>query len=223
MSKFAMIKTVFCALAASVLCVGVAAAAPIYQSNFNTYAGSAASAQADTGLLINAFGSVSGWNGAGMNALHAVQRQAGDWAIMLYDTNVITMSSGIAANSAGSTYKVAFDGAAGSYNNRAQASIAGDTMRFEIINVANQVLASYTYLTPAWTSSATNAFVAASFEYVGNGSGAVRLRVSDTLQNGRFGGAFDNVSVSAVPEPASVLLMMVGLAGLAAAQRKRAA
>lgn len=222
MKRSAIFTTVFSSIAASILAMGSVFAAPIYQSNFNSYtSANGVSSQAGTGLIINAFGSVAGWTASGTNVIHGVQRSSGDWAVMLYDTNAVTMSTGVLANSIGSRYSVAFDGAGGSYNAASQATGAGDTLLFEIINSVNAVVASYVYTPAVFTNS--NPFIAANFSYAGNGTGAVRLRVSDTLADNRFGGAFDNLSITEVPEPASALLMLAGVAGLAAARRKRAA
>ena len=55
-----------------------------------------------------------------------------------------------------------------------------------------------------------------------SGRFAFRYVVGDTLIDGDYIG-IDSVSVSAVPEPTSALLMALGVAGLAAARRRRAA
>ena len=80
---------------------------------------------------------------------------------------------------------------------------------------------SDTHLPGAWAGDIT--LVADSFEYVGDGSGDVRLRIGPSAFNsGRFGGTIDNISVSnTVPEPSTLILAALALIGLAGCRWRR--
>lgn len=204
---------------------GHAAGAAIYTENFNRYTPTPSSDfQIDTNLKLSAYGDVTAWTKFGTNALHAVDRGGNDWAMMLFDRNWILMNSAIAANASGTSYTVSFDIAAAVYKGRQQRSVAGDTLRFEVINSLDAVIASFDYATPAWTGNALNPFVPSSFTYMGNGSGDVRLRISDPLINDHFGGAIDNLAFSltnnTVPEPTTGLLLLGGLSAIALMRRR---
>lgn len=206
-----------------------ASAATIFSDGFNSYTTGNYGTQAVTGLTIGAFGTLPGWTAAGQNVVHAVQRSTGDWAVMLYggnsaaQANVITMSSGIAANTLNALYQVSFAGAAATYATSNQGNAAGDLLRFDVLRANNSVLASYLYDPADWStvvSSGSNPFTAGAFFYTGDGTGAVRLRVTGAAAAGRFGGALDNVAISSVPEPAS-WAMMIGGFGLVGANLRR--
>lgn len=213
-------------LAVASLISNHAAAAPIYTENFNAYTWGWDSRQVDTGLLIGSSGSLPNWTPLGGNAVHAVDRGASNWAIMFVDANEILMNSGIAANARGTSYTVSFDVAPAVYALKHQATATGDKIHFEMVNSLNAVVASFDYATPAWTGSAVNPFLPASFSYIGNGSGDVRLRIADLQFNGRFAGSVDNVKIgvtgdsSDVPEPATALLMLGGLCGISLVRRR---
>jgi hypothetical protein len=210
-TRFIAISTVLAALVLH----SPAKATTIFTENFNAYSTGYTGTQADTGLTVGAYGTLSGWTAAGTNAIHAEERSAGDWAIMLYDTNSITLNSGIAANQLGVTYTVSFQAAAATWNDDSQATLSPqDFLHFDILNLSNSVLASSNFATPSWSFGPTNAFVNGSFTYVGTGTGNVLIRISDTLVDNRFAGAIDNLSVSTVPEPGSLFLLSAGLFGL---------
>ncbi|MFC3711155.1 PEP-CTERM sorting domain-containing protein [Sphingoaurantiacus capsulatus] len=211
-----------------------AQAAVIFTDNFNSYAnGGATSAQAGTGLTVQAFGDLAGWTKSGVNSLHAVNRNgASDWGLMLFGShnaspgNAILMNSAIAANSLGVNYSVDFEGAAASYNNGAQGNQNGDVLLFEMLNGVNAVVASYVYDPANWTGAANNPFTAGGFSYVGNGTGDVRLRIIAQSAPGRFGGAIDNLSISGedpapVSEPAMLALFGLGALGLGLRRRRK--
>lgn len=220
--RFATITT---ALVTASLTSISASAAPLFSENFNAYSTANFGQQLSTNLRLGAWGDVPGWSKSGINVVHAVERAASDWAVMFYDTNTITSNVAFAANANGAKYNVSFDVAAAAYQHIGQATGVGDVLRFDLLNSVNAVVASFDYSAPSWTGNATNPFQQASFDYIGNGTGDVRLRISDVQNNNRFAGAVDNLSVSAaanVPEPASALLLMAGLAGLGLARRRTA-
>ena len=171
--------------------------------NFNRYSGDQNETQYQSGLKIAHSGTVAGWTHAGTGAMHAVDRanpagqsNPSDWAIMIFEDNVIT-SKPVAANVAGHTYRVNFETSAAVYagSNPDQATQAGDALLIEVLRTDNSVLASTTKAPGAWTGKMT--FTAANFEYKGDGSGNVRLRIgpAKTMKSGRFPGAIDNIMV----------------------------
>jgi hypothetical protein len=175
----------------------------IFVENFNRYGGDQNKTQYQSGLKVAHSGTVAGWANAGTGAMHAVDRanpggqsNPSDWAIMIWQDNVIT-SGAVAANVAGHAYRVDFEAGAAVYaaENPDQATKAGDALLIEVLRGDNSVLASYTNAPGAWTGS--QAFTPASFQYKGDGSGNVRLRIGPAgpLTSGRFHGAIDNVIV----------------------------
>lgn len=221
-------KILFAALLAATICAP-AAATTIFSDTFNSYTGSASSAQSGTGLAVKAFGSLSSWTGSGVNAIHAVDRGASNWAIMFYggngpaDTNAITMNTAVAANTLGQVYTVSFQGAAATYASSGQGNFAGDVLRFDVLNSINALVSTYTYDPADWTNAAVNPFTAGSFSYTGNGSGNVRLKVYAVSAAGHFGGAIDNLSIDTVPEPAMLGLFGLGAIGLGLSRRRHRA
>ena len=113
---------------------------------------------------------------------------------MIFEDNVIT-SKAFAANVAGHAYRVNFEVSAAVYNGSSQATQAGDALLIEVLRADNSVLASTTKAPGAWTGKMT--FTPASFQYKGDGSGNVRLRIgpAKTMNSGRFHGAIDNFMV----------------------------
>jgi len=173
----------------------------IFVENFNRYGGDQNETQYQSGLEVACNGNVAGWTHAGSGAMHAVDRanpggqsNPSDWAIMIWEDNVIT-SGAVAANVAGHAYRVNFEAGAAVYAGSSQATQAGDALLVEVLRGDNSVLASYTKAPGAWTGS--QAFTSASFQYKGDGSGKVRLRIgpAGTMNRGRFHGAIDNVIV----------------------------
>ena len=175
----------------------------LFTENFNSYTGNQNNTQYQTGLKVAYGGNVTRWSKSGAGTLHAVDLSgSGNWAIMFYQDNVITLATGIAANTSGLTYQMDFDYGTAVYGTAqaAQATAAADGLLVEVLRPDNSVLASNTYLPGAW-SNLTNANLSAghhgTLRYVGDGSGVVRLRIGPTAPytSGRFQGEIDNISM----------------------------
>jgi hypothetical protein len=133
--------------------------------------------------------------------MHAVDRanRAGqsnpeNWAVMIFQDNVIT-SGAFAANASGQVYRIDFEASPAVYENPQQATQAGDELLIEVLRGDDRVLASHKHSPGAWTG--TLQFAAGSFQYTGDGSGDVRLRIKPAgpQTSGRFHGAIDNLIV----------------------------
>ncbi len=205
-----------CAAAILAGLTATAGAVPIFTENFNSYSGNQNNTQYETGLQVAHTGSVTGWSKSGDGTMHAVDLSgAGNWAIMFWQNNVITQSTGIAANISGVTYQVDFDYGTAVYGTAqaAQATAATDGLLVEVLRPDNSVLASGTYTPGAWSHPSNANFSAGlhgTLQYVGDGSGVVKLRIgpAGTLDSGRFEGAIDNLTVAAAVDttPAVVTL-----------------
>jgi hypothetical protein len=172
-------------------------------ANFNRYSGDQNKTQYQSGLKVACNGNLAGWTHAGTGAMHAVDRanaagqsNPADWAVMIFGDNVIT-SRAVAANVAGLAYRVNFEDSAAVYadENPDQTTQAGDALLIEVLRADNSVLAGTTHAPGAWTGKM--AFSPAGFEYKGDGSGNVRLRIGPdkTINSRRFHGALDNIMV----------------------------
>jgi hypothetical protein len=173
----------------------------LFAENFSRYSGNQNETQYQSGLNVAYNGNADGWTPAGAGAMHAVDRAnpAGqsnppDWAVLIWQDNVIT-SRAFDANAAGQAYCVSFEAAAAVYADAGQATKAGDALLIEVLRADNSVLAHHIQAPGAWAGKM--AFTAANFEYKGDGSGNIRLRIgpSGTLTSGRFQGAIDHLIV----------------------------
>jgi hypothetical protein len=173
----------------------------IFVESFGGYKGNKNAAQITTGLNVACDGNVPDWTGAGGGVMHAVDRSfkggevtPSNWGILIFEDNVIT-SKAIGANVAGQTYRVNFELSAAVYADASQATQAGDALLIEVLRADNSVLASTTKAPGAWTGKMT--FTPASFEFKGDGSGDLRLRIGSAGagKSGRFHGAIDNITV----------------------------
>ncbi|MCX6878125.1 MAG: DUF4038 domain-containing protein [Verrucomicrobia bacterium] len=179
----------------------------LFAENFNSYTGNQNTTQYQTGLKVAYDGNVARWSKSGTGTIHAVNLNgSGNWAIMFYQDNVITLTTGIAANSNGVTYQVDFDYGTAVYasGNSNQRTLAGDGLRVEVLRADNTTLASNIHQPGAWSNPA-NANLGAgkhgTFQYVGDGSGVVKLRIGPTAPytSGRFEGEIDNIILKVVP------------------------
>jgi MYXO-CTERM domain-containing protein len=165
--------------------------------------------------------SMHGWTHSGFNAIHGFRHTPTDYAVMIYGNNQLTMTTGFAANDVGVTYYVALDLGATVYTTPSQATAAGDAVRINLLNSANQVVATSDFAPGAWTGTQT--FTRRAFSYVGDGSGLVRLQITNSAPSSpRFAGAVDNIAFwSTDPVPAPGAIALLGLAGLAGSRRRR--
>jgi hypothetical protein len=208
---------------------GTAGATTIFTEDFNGYAGNQNNTQGDTGLNVAHSGNVAGWSTSGAGTMHAVDFGSADWAIMFWQDNVITQTVGIAANDSGTSYEVNFDYGTAVYaqTHMSQRTLALDELLVEVLRGDNSVLASGTFAPGEWVDGTTGnwnlqAGLQGTLPYVGDGTGDVRVRIgpsAGTLNQGRFAGEIDNLSVDLIPEPSSSVLF--GLGGLALILRRK--
>ncbi|MFN0128601.1 MAG: PEP-CTERM sorting domain-containing protein [Verrucomicrobiales bacterium] len=190
--------------------------------NFNGFTappGNFNGGQFESGLAVAFSGSVPNWSGTGGGVVHAVDianvhpviDDPRDFAVMIWQDNVITMNLGIpGSNVSGSPYDVAFSGSPAVYQAPSQQTSISDGLLIEVLRADNSVLASHTHLPGAWAGTINLA--PGGFSYIGDGTGDVRLRVGPSAFNsGRFGGAIDNLTLTQVPEPSALLLVLGGL------------
>jgi hypothetical protein len=147
--------------------------------------------QADTGLELTVGNTYRGWTGTGKS--HAV-----DWAAMFYADHQLT-SPAIWANHKGTTYQVDFDGGPGVYARPDQQTSADERLYLEIINGRGEVLRTELFDPADWSTAArANSLPLASrsFTYVGDGQGAIRIRIYGTTSDDRFHGTIDNLCVT---------------------------
>ncbi len=172
----------------------------ILHETFDGLSGATGS-QCQTGFTVFTAGAVSGWTASGFNAAHGVEWQAGNRAVSFYDSNALTLNAGVSANDAGVIYQVSFVGGPSVWNNCVQATAPGDGVIMEILRGNDTVLATHTYFPTPWATR--RAMTPAGFTYVGDGSGTVRVRLSDNLADDRFGGAIDQLKIR-VADPTDV-------------------
>lgn len=204
-------------------------ASVIFTDSFNGYTTSSGpGSQVNTGLSVYHSGTITGWSNSGIHTAHAVDLGSGDYALQLFNgfssnANILTQSTGIAANDFGTEYLVSFDAAPTVWSNPSEATAAGDAVLIELLRTDNSVLTSFTQAPGIWsgTASAQNSFNSYSFSYTGDGSGSVRLRLSGSpADDSRFGGAIDNLAISSTPEPDRAMLLLTGVLVLALTRRR---
>ena len=208
-NQFSLTKTMLslvgaiCVIASGVVATShVVSAVPtaIFSENFNSIVQGYTGSQVHTGLTVGAWDTLDGWTRSGDYAVHDVDRILGvekDIAVTIYD-NQITLTAGFAANASGVTYTMSFELGPSAWATASEATNATDGLLISLLRPDNTVLASSSQLAGAWnaTAAAQDAMTSRSFSYVGDGSGVVRIKISNTQSGtGRFGGAIDNIVV----------------------------
>jgi hypothetical protein len=166
----------------------------VLTENFGGYSGIQNNLQYQTGLKVSFGGTVPGWGATGGGAIHAVDRTgAGNYAPMIWQDNVLTLASAIPANEPGETYHVDFVAAPATYSEGSQATTETDGMVIEVLRGDFSVLATFTCNPGAW---GTQSFRPFTFQYEGDGSGPVLVRVGPLAPSGHFGGSIDNLRLA---------------------------
>jgi hypothetical protein len=181
-----------------------AAPSAIFSENFNSIVQTNTGTQADTGLTVGAWDNLSDWSSEGTHAVHDVDLEAGsakDIAATFYSNNVITMSTGVAANNAGASYTVSLEVGPSVWSTASQASTSADGLVIYVLRPDNSVLYSSTQKSGAWNgTSSAQTLTSRSFSYIGDGTGVVRLRIGTIHRYAdRFGGAIDNIQIESSP------------------------
>lgn len=207
-------------------------ASPLFAADFNDFLAPAANfngLQFESGLEVAFGGDLSAWSKSGGGAVHAVNRilppppPAPDFAVMIWQDNVIEQNAQIAgSNVSGQAYRVAFDASPAVYQAANQVTTANDGLLVEVLRADGSVLASHAYLPGDWAGDIN--LVPVAFDYLGDGTGDVRFRIGPSnFNSGHFGGAIDNLSLSAVPEPTGLAGLALSATLLGVVRRRRAA
>jgi hypothetical protein len=188
--------------------------AAIFADDFASFAdGNFNGGQFQSGLVVAFGGNLTGWDKVGGGVVHAVDRanvfgsvnNSPDFAVMIWQDNVITQLAAVAgSNASGMSYKVSFDAGPAVYQAPSQTTGATDGILIEVLRSDDSVLASHTHLPGVWAG--LPALAGGSFQYAGDGSGDIRLRIGPSAPgSGRFGGTIDNISIA----PASTALLQI--------------
>jgi hypothetical protein len=159
--------------------------------------------QFESGLVVAFSGDLNGWNKDGGGVVHAVDQanvfgvdnNPPDFSVMIWQDNVITLANAIpGSNQSGAPYAVSFGAGPGVYQAGNQQTGETDGLLIEILRADDSVLETYTHLPGTWAGAPT--LVADSFEYVGDGSGDIRVRIGPSAPgSGHFGGTIDNLAI----------------------------
>ena len=130
----------------------------------------------------------------GIHPIHGINMNgASDYAVQFHDANTMIMNTGVAANTTGTTYTVGFRGGPTTWADCGQGTAAGEVVRFEVVRANGTTLATFDYVPGAWNNAQT--LTPTSFSYAGDGSGLVRLRITDVTPNSKFAGAVDDLAI----------------------------
>lgn len=199
----------------------------IFTEDFNSYtSGNPSYVQGDTGFTVEYGGTVAGWDNSGGNAVHGVEVAPGDWAVMLINDNILTLSSGISgSNTNGTGYALNFDYGTANFAGDGNATTADSSLEVEILRSDNSVLASGNFAPGAWASGNYDLQqgLTGTINYTGDGSGDLRIEIfaetdgafTGGAYNGIFGGSIDNISLETTPEPSALSSAALGLFCLA--------
>ena len=197
----------------------------IFNGNFNDqFDISRRGNQVTTELNLEAFTGIKGWKATGLHVNHLVDRDGtGDWAVMFFDgsdvgnNNTILSPSIAAGNILNQAYHVSFEVAPAVFSQISQATNETDGIILNVLDANSSVIKSKTFLPGSFSSNAklgSLSFSKVGIDYIGTGLGENQVSLFFTANNpgaSRFGGAIDNVSVSAVPEPATFATLLAGL------------
>jgi len=169
----------------------------VFSESFNSFTGGGSGTQLITNLPVQNSASAQNWTGTGLHVFHWVSRTmtlSGDTALMVYADNVATSTACANCNAAGTQYLVTFQIAPAQYATTSQATQTGDGIVFTITDARGNIVATQTVVSGNFATS--QAFVSQSFTYVGNGNGAVTVKLSsNNASSGRFAGAIDNLII----------------------------
>jgi hypothetical protein len=172
----------------------------IFSEDFNAVAGLTLNpkSQVTTGHDLGHKGRLAGWSHSGQNALHMVETADGNWAMMIWQDNVITSSPIAGANKAGQEYRIDFLAAGANYKGPRQVNNGtSDGLKIEVLRAKDDL--SFTQIVPKPIGPGKLGLKPYSFTYRGNGSGDIKLRVGPKNPNqGRFQGSIDELSISSV-------------------------
>lgn len=165
-----------------------------YYDDFANMQGGIAANQCTTNNKVYSAANFVGWTAA-TGSVHAHDRSTGDHALALFDTQVATMTTGVAANASGKPYTVKFLASPMITALCNQGTGETDALIVEVLRGDGTTLATYTAKPGAWAG--VSKYIPLSFSYTGDGSGPVRLRFSDDAANNKFGGVIDDLGIYA--------------------------
>jgi hypothetical protein len=216
-------------LAALSLTTFTSHAGTIFSEDFDSYiGGNFTGGQLNSGLAVAYGGNYSGWSKSGVNSTHVVADvlysggsapfSGADFSFMMYQDSLTLNSAISGSNVAGQSYDVTFDMSAGVYQGGSQITTSSDVFWVDLIRADNTLFSSQSFGPGAWTGNMV--FNAAGFQYTGDGSGDLRLRIYGDNDN-QFDGAINNLAIATeVPEAPTALIMLVAMVGFMAIRRK---
>ncbi|WP_315856103.1 VCBS domain-containing protein, partial [Synechococcus lacustris] len=168
-----------------------------FSEDFNALDGNKNGEQYLTGEPVQYGASIPGWTKSGTNALHVVGRggtgTTNDALMFFYDN--AALSNPIDANRAGETYLVSFEVAPAVYQISSQATSANDELRILILNSSDAIIKDFSIAPGQF--NATSSYRSASFNYTGDGSGSIRIKIaSKDPASPQFVGAIDNLTIT---------------------------
>jgi hypothetical protein len=110
--------------------------------------------------------------------------------------NALSLKSGFNANENGRNYRVSFAAGPSVWAGAGQATAQGDGLLLQVLRKDDTVLAWHVHRPDARPGkAAAQRLKAASFVYIGDGSGDVTLHITSSDYTGRFGGAIDDLAI----------------------------
>ena len=191
------------------LCSPAPAQTLVYFDNFTNYFnGNQNADQANSGLPLSCCGGeLPGWVGTGPGMVYAVNLNGQyEYATMLWENCVLTMSTGIVANVKGTGYQVSFGASAAVYADPSQDTTAADALVISVLRTNGTVLVSNVCHPGPWTGNMS--FTNYAFNYVGDGTGPVELQVSTLIPNDTdFSGALNFIAVTNVGAASAPIIL----------------